>query len=194
MRAMKLGPYKSGDLTFDGAVKYATKKTGYSDFGDDEFNFAKTYKTVLSNPIQSIQQYTNLGYISARIELNMTMVRRLRFIQYLKDVPEVQHVRVHSPVFVMGLPRTGTTLLHRLLSLDTKEVRESRIMNYESCKGYVSCLEGYISVTTIVVVFLLIAGCITKNWSSSKIPCNNTSIACKHHTDNSMLHYISTPK
>jgi len=28
-----------------------------------------------------------------------------------------------SPVFVMGLPRTGTTLLHRLLSLDTKRFR-----------------------------------------------------------------------
>jgi len=117
-RIWKLGPYKGGEITFDNALKYAVKKTGLSDFGDDDWNFAHTYREILATSTQKAQRYTNLGYISARIELNMTMVRRLKLVQYLKDVPSVGRIGVPSPVFVMGLPRTGTTLLHRLLSLD----------------------------------------------------------------------------
>ena len=117
-RVLKLGPFKGGELTFDNAIKYALRKTGYTDFGDDNMTFAKTYRGIEETLTQKKQRYTNIGYISARIELNMTMVRRLKFIQYLKDVPQVEKINVPSPVFVMGLPRTGTTLLHRLLSLD----------------------------------------------------------------------------
>jgi hypothetical protein len=120
LRLLKIGPFKGGALTFDNALIYAEKKTGLTDFGEKETNskFAEIYRTTLDLPTQKKQNYTNLGYISARIELNMTMVRRLRFVQYLKDVPSVTKINVPSPVFVMGLPRTGTTLLHRLLSLD----------------------------------------------------------------------------
>ncbi len=117
-RVLKLGPFKGGEISFDNALKYAVKKTGFSDFGDDEWNFANSYKAILSTTTQKAQRYTNLGYISARIELNMTMVRRLKLVQYLKNVPSITKISVPSPVFVMGLPRTGTTNLHRLLSLD----------------------------------------------------------------------------
>ena len=48
----------------------------------------------------------------------MCLSRRLTFVKYLKENPVVTTIPVNSPVFVMGLPRTGTTLLHRLLSLD----------------------------------------------------------------------------
>lgn len=48
----------------------------------------------------------------------MGWVRRLKLIEYLKKAPQVKQIPVRSPVFVMGLPRTGTTYLHRLLSLD----------------------------------------------------------------------------
>lgn len=61
---------------------------------------------------------SNLGYISARIEMNMTWVGRLKLIQYFKDVPQLLDIPIRDPVFVMGLPRTGTTFLHRMLSLD----------------------------------------------------------------------------
>lgn len=114
-RLMRLGPYKK-DLSLDNAFKYATRKTGLTDFGDE--GFSEAYRYVLSSPKQKEQQYTNVGFVSARIELNMTFVRRLKMIEYLKQVPRVMSVKVPGPVFVMGLPRTGTTLLHRLLSLD----------------------------------------------------------------------------
>jgi hypothetical protein len=117
-RLFRLGPFKGGEITLDNAIKYAKRKTGYSDFGDKDETFAKTYRAIENTPTQVAQRYTNIGYVSARIELNMTIVRRLKMVQYLKDVPRIKNINVPSPVFVMGLPRTGTTLLHRLLSLD----------------------------------------------------------------------------
>jgi len=120
-RALKVGPYKNGALTLQNALKYAVHKSKLSDFGGMEF--ADAYEAIASTLTQQRQRYTNLGYISGRIELNMTMVRRLKFVEYLRQVPAVSKVPVPSPVFVMGLPRTGTTLLHRLLSLDTRRCR-----------------------------------------------------------------------
>ena len=114
-RALGMGFFKK-PLTLENAFKYATRKTGLSDFGDS--GFAEGYQMVLQTVTQKKQRYTNLGFISARIELNMTFVRRLKMIEYLKQVPRILSIGVPGPVFVMGLPRTGTTLLHRLLSLD----------------------------------------------------------------------------
>lgn len=120
LRWFKYGPFKSGKITLEKAMKYAVKKTGLTDFGNADF--VANYAAVLDTEEHQKLKLTNLGYIMYRIEMNMTMVRRLKLIQYMKDVPAVAQVSVREPVFVMGLPRTGTTFLHRLLSLDP-EVR-----------------------------------------------------------------------
>jgi len=114
-RFLRLGPYAE-PLSLDYSIKAAIKKSKLSDIGDSEF--IENYRVVMESKNYKAQRFTNIGYISAQIELYITWVRRLRFIQYLKEVPEVVKVPVRSPVFVMGLPRTGTTFLHRLLSLD----------------------------------------------------------------------------
>jgi hypothetical protein len=98
------------------SLKYATKKTKLNDFGGTEFIDA--YTLIMTSPEQMSEKYTNLGYITAKIELGMGWVRRLKQIKYLTDHPDVRNVPVREPVFVMGLPRTGTTFIHRLLSLD----------------------------------------------------------------------------
>lgn len=116
MRAFKLGPYKQGKLDLQKAMRYAVKKTGLNDFGD--LTFLEAYKGVFETAVHKQLKLTNLGYIMYQIELSQTMCRRLTFLQYLKDVPQILDVPVRSPVFVLGLPRTGTTFLHRLLSLD----------------------------------------------------------------------------
>jgi hypothetical protein len=46
-------------------------------------------------------------------------VARLRVRHALQEAGPICTARpVNAPVFVLGLPRTGTTFLHRLLSLD----------------------------------------------------------------------------
>ncbi len=119
LRLLKLGPYKHGekqlrDLQLN--LNQAMKKVKLNDFGDMEF--VDHFNFIMNSPIQKAQVFTNIGYVAATIELSMNFVRRLTFTQYLKDVPSVKKIELRSPVFVMGLPRTGTTFLHRLLSLD----------------------------------------------------------------------------
>jgi hypothetical protein len=116
LRKFKLGPFKQGKLSLEKAMKRASKKSGLTDFGD--LTFLDAYNSMFATPTHKQLKLTNIGYIMYSIELNQTMYRRLTFLQYLKDVPAVLKVPVRSPVFVLGLPRTGTTFLHRLLSFD----------------------------------------------------------------------------
>jgi hypothetical protein len=116
VRLLKMKPFNQGKITIEKSMKYAIKKTGLTEFGDT--NFLKAYDALCNGPIHKQLKLTNIGYIGHRIELNMTMVRRLKHLHYLKQNPDVLQVPVRAPVFVLGLPRTGTTFLHRLLSLD----------------------------------------------------------------------------
>lgn len=119
LRWFKLGPYNKGEKMvreINYSLEYAKKKTGLSDFG--ELGFKECYSKLMNSEVQRSEKFTNLGYIAAKIELGMGWVRRLKLIDYLKKNPDVLKVPVRSPVFLMGLPRTGTTYLHRLLSLD----------------------------------------------------------------------------
>jgi hypothetical protein len=46
------------------------------------------------------------------------LAARLRVEDYARRHPEVQQARVKKPVIVVGMPRTGTTLLSYLLGAD----------------------------------------------------------------------------
>jgi hypothetical protein len=116
LRMMKLGPFAAGTFDLDRSLKRAVKKTKLTDFGGTDF--ITNYRLMMSNPHYTQQKFTNIGYIAAGIEINMTWARRLKLIDYIKKNPAVLNVPVPSPCFVMGLPRTGTTFLHRLLSMD----------------------------------------------------------------------------
>mmetsp|Transcript_4650 Transcript_4650/g.4682 ORF Transcript_4650/g.4682 Transcript_4650/m.4682 type:complete len:474 (+) Transcript_4650:185-1606(+) len=119
LRWFKIGPYSRGEKMIrdiNESLTYATKKSGLSDFGGT--GFIDAYNKIMKSEVQLNEKYTNLGYIAAKIELGMGWVRRLKLVDYIKKNPDVLQVPVRSPVFVMGLPRTGTTFLHRLLSLD----------------------------------------------------------------------------
>jgi hypothetical protein len=115
LRIFRIGPYK-GKISIENSMKYAVKKAKLTDFGDTRFIDA--YKVIEKSSIHKKLRLSNLGYISHSLEMNETMVRRLKMVEYLKKHPEVLRVPVREPVFVVGLPRTGTTFLHRLLSLD----------------------------------------------------------------------------
>jgi hypothetical protein len=114
-----LGHFKDGEKgvrDIQTIAKNAMEKTGLSDFGGAEF--MENYSNMFNTPSHKKSQFSNLGYIGAKIEMGLSLERRLKLVQYIKDYPEVLKIPVRTPLFVMGLPRTGTTFLHRLLSLD----------------------------------------------------------------------------
>lgn len=115
LRIFKLGPFKHGwslAITLD----LAKQKTNLDDYGDP--HFIESYKELMNSKVYRAQRFSNIGYLVAHSEISEIWVRRLRFVDYLKRVPEVKNVPVVSPVFILGLPRTGSTLLFRLLALD----------------------------------------------------------------------------
>ncbi|SNS84682.1 sulfotransferase family protein [Rhodococcoides kyotonense] len=93
----------------------ATRVTGLSDFGDDDYVEALG---VLLDSYSRDAELTALGSKMNRYFLRGALVARLLSEQSWKQNPEYASVPIDRPIFVTGLPRTGTTALHRLLTVD----------------------------------------------------------------------------
>ncbi len=63
-----------------------------------------------------------LGRLYARNRLLETLVRRLYLERDLKLHPEISAVRIRRPLIVLGLPRSGTSLLQGLLAQDPRSI------------------------------------------------------------------------
>jgi len=102
-------------LDVDGALAAAERITGLRDFGDDGFRegFA-----ILSRGLEEEAQLTLVGRLMARAENARILTSRLQSQALFTAHPEILRERVVAPLFVTGLARTGTSLLHELLWRD----------------------------------------------------------------------------
>ncbi|KAJ3287194.1 hypothetical protein HDU79_005884 [Rhizoclosmatium sp. JEL0117] len=64
--------------------------------------------------------YSALGRFCARQEFKKRASARKAVMDYVVAHPKIQSVKLKAPLIVIGLPRSGTTLLHRLLACDPK--------------------------------------------------------------------------
>lgn len=95
----------------------ATKLVGLDDFGPDEDN----YREALGVLLDSYQRDANLTVLGSKMNrffLRGALVARLLSEAAWKQYPQHADVAIERPIFVTGLPRTGTTILHRLLGAD----------------------------------------------------------------------------
>ena len=102
-------------LDEESLLAQAAKNTGLSDFGDESF---REPLRVLLASFESEAALTLLGRIIARSDTVRTLENRLRFVDTLKRNPEITEAPVRRPLFILCLPRTGTTILHELLAQD----------------------------------------------------------------------------
>lgn len=93
----------------------ATKMTGLTDFGVDDYTEALG---VLLDSYARDEDLTPFGSKISRVFLRGALVARLLSEAAWKQHPEHADVAIERPIFVTGLPRTGTTALHRLLTVD----------------------------------------------------------------------------
>eukprot|EP01033_Poteriospumella_lacustris_P007466 gene7467-5364_t len=98
LRFLRLGPYK-GRISIDKAMKYAVKKSKLTDFGD--IRFIESYKAMENSAVHQKLRLSNLGYISHSLEMNETMVRRLKMLDYLKKHEEI--LKIPLPVHMSFL-------------------------------------------------------------------------------------------
>ena len=105
-------------LVADALIEQAMKETGVDAFDND------TYREGLDVFIASFNEGIDKSWMSeAGIELARTdtlhyLRGRLNVSQYLRENPELLDRPIEKPVFVMGIPRTGTTLMSNLLAAD----------------------------------------------------------------------------
>jgi hypothetical protein len=93
----------------------ARRRTGLSDFGAGDFG--EPLRRLLRS-WEDEAGLTLLGRIAARQDTLRLLVNRLRMQEDRRRRPEIGAQQVLRPLFVTGLPRTGTTLLHGLLAHD----------------------------------------------------------------------------
>ncbi|MFT3930681.1 MAG: sulfotransferase [Spongiibacteraceae bacterium] len=98
----------------DELVAQAQKTTGLERFDSDSF---REGLNVLLKDIGNCD-YTEPGLERLRGSLVGALATRLKVTDYLDKRPELLKRPIERPVFVFGVPRTGTTLLSNLLATD----------------------------------------------------------------------------
>ena len=93
----------------------ATQITGLADFGADDY---RDGLSVLLDSCARDAGFTPLGERVFRAFLRGALVARLLSEAGWARYPGYAGAGIERPIFVTGLPRTGTTALHRLLAAD----------------------------------------------------------------------------
>ncbi len=92
----------------------AMRMTGLHDFGDAYFRsglraLVEAANSTILHPAGHVLFFRFVVY---------NLMNRLLFVEARKRAPERFESRLLPPLIVLGLPRTGTTYIHRLLALD----------------------------------------------------------------------------
>lgn len=101
--------------TYEDIAAAAVRTTGLTDFGGTDHEEGLG---ILVEDLAENAGLTPLGNYQQRQMVKATLVSRLLSHQGFTAHPEHADVRIERPIFVTGLPRTGTTALHRLLTAD----------------------------------------------------------------------------
>ena len=96
-------------------VAAAERSTGLDDFGDPGHREGLER---LCASLEDEADLTLLGRIAARTRIVRLLETRLRLLEHRRLHPEVADEPIARPIFVLGLPRTGTTVLYGLLAAD----------------------------------------------------------------------------
>ena len=98
-------------------LSIAERQTGLNDFGDHRFLESMAFL------LESVEREAKLNALGRTVFFEH-VVQLLRNRLYLeldwKLDPTIADRKTPKPVFITGLPRTGTTLLHALLAQDTE--------------------------------------------------------------------------
>lgn len=106
--------------TVPGLLAAATATAGLDDFGDRHF------LTGLSRLVGDLPVHARLNGIGGQMVyggiINL-LVNRLRYVRDVQQHPEILQEKIEQPIVILGLPRTGTTKLQRVMSADPQVQR-----------------------------------------------------------------------
>ncbi|TXS96291.1 sulfotransferase [Parahaliea maris] len=106
-------------IVFDPDVAIAAAKAvdGLEDFGDD------SHVEPLRRLLWSLEHEADLNAFGRGAMFQRVvdiLATRLRVQAWLKRYPEIRDEVIEAPLVIVGLPRTGTTMLHRTIAADRR--------------------------------------------------------------------------
>lgn len=93
----------------------AAAQVGHDDFGSTDYLEGLG---VLLESMDAGPRLTELGRVKSLELVRNGLVGRLHSQQGWDLNPGYRHVEIQAPVIIMGVPRSGTTALHKLISMD----------------------------------------------------------------------------
>jgi hypothetical protein len=88
-----------------------------TDFGGDEFRPA--FARLLAS-LRDEARLERTGEWAAASRIIQALVRRRQLARLLERAPQIRERSIPAPIFILGFPRTGTTMLHNLLAADPR--------------------------------------------------------------------------
>ena len=116
-------------FTVDELEDGARVATGLDDFG------SSYYREGLERTVEALNTEADLNEMGAVIQhatISNALIQRLRIVDTYKQHPEIDDEVIGGPVFVVGLPRTGTTALSQLVASDP-QFRSLRMWESQAC-------------------------------------------------------------
>jgi hypothetical protein len=111
-----VGMLQAGEFTVDDVLAESARRTGgLDDLGDGPF------VEPLARFLESLEKEARLndiGRVIASERALLHTVNRLHYVNDRNQYPEIANERIERPVFIIGFPRTGTTILHDILAQD----------------------------------------------------------------------------
>ena len=143
--------FLSLSLEQDDLVRIAIRFAGSDDFGGDDWE--QPLKLLLEG-YNGSAKLTELGRtIARRLVLGM-LVNRLRTMRIFRESFDLPEVR--KPVFILGLPRTGSTMLHELFGLhpelQTPKLWQADSLPNEDWTDYLRILKSFLRTKLVDVV------------------------------------------
>ena len=86
----------------------ACRETGLRNFGDGSFH---EHLGVLLKAYETEAKLTLIDWLAARRDTLRLLTNRLRLVEDRKRYPAIAQQDIRQPLFIVGLPRTGSTLL-----------------------------------------------------------------------------------
>ena len=96
-------------------IENAKKISGLDDFGDELF--LEGFEQLVTS-INLEASLNEIGYQAQEHRIIGLLTNLLRTVEALKQHPEILNETIKSPIVIVGLPRTGSTMTHRLLASD----------------------------------------------------------------------------
>lgn len=115
--AVESAPRQRADVgSYEDICAAASRTTGLTDFGGTAHE--EGLRLLVEDLASPEAGLTPVGNYFHRAEVKSALVGRLLTEACFTEFPQHADVPIERPIFVVGLPRTGTTALHRLLCAD----------------------------------------------------------------------------